>query len=282
VDLSAYAGTTVDLEFRFTTGTNTTYRNDCALDDIVLDCTTSGITYSWSPSTDLSNASIQNPDFTMPTSPDTVILECTVTGGICPVTDTVRMVNCLTVLSVNWLTLEGERIGQSAKLSWTSSSDFHADHFRLERKDASSEHFSGLQTIRAVPANQQNGLYTDLDLSPEDGKNQYRIIQVDKDGEEHTSNRVELYFGTSNDFSLSVYPNPTHDNVNIEMNSAVERPVTLEVFDAVGKRVHQLRHDLSTGDETLTMDASEFAKGAYLIRATSGGERLGNVTFLKR
>lgn len=39
VDLSAYAGSNVTLRFTFTTGTNTTFENDCALDNILIEGT---------------------------------------------------------------------------------------------------------------------------------------------------------------------------------------------------------------------------------------------------
>jgi hypothetical protein len=41
VDLSSYAGQTVDLRFHFTVGSNTAYENDCAIDDLVLEETPS-------------------------------------------------------------------------------------------------------------------------------------------------------------------------------------------------------------------------------------------------
>jgi hypothetical protein len=67
---------------------------------------------------------------------------------------------------------------------------------------------------------------------------------------------------------FEVYPNPASSSVRI----AHDRGATLEVFDAVGRRVYQTSKESNgTVDE---IDVSRFVRGSYLVRVTdSEGQR---------
>lgn len=66
------------------------------------------------------------------------------------------------------------------------------------------------------------------------------------------------------------YPNPVRGSTTLSLQAPESQHITVEVFDALGRRVQAL-HDsaLAAGTaETLTLDASALPAGVYIIRAT--------------
>ncbi|SRX55697.1 T9SS type A sorting domain-containing protein [Aequorivita sp. CIP111184] len=78
-----------------------------------------------------------------------------------------------------------------------------------------------------------------------------------------SSFECELLSVPDNSFAISVYPNPTHDFVNINSTN----PVHFEVYSALGQRL--LSGELTQSEKQI--DFSNFAKGLYYVR-------LGNET----
>jgi len=70
-------------------------------------------------------------------------------------------------------------------------------------------------------------------------------------------------------------PNPLRDRARLTL--ALDRPMTAQVavYDALGRRV-ALLHDgpLGAGQHALVWEAAGLPAGAYLVRATAGGERV--------
>lgn len=64
---------------------------------------------------------------------------------------------------------------------------------------------------------------------------------------------------------VEVFPNPASDRVIVSIPSSLNKPV-LEVFDALGDRVHQARITYSTH----TIDRGALPSGIYLIKVSSG------------
>lgn len=72
-----------------------------------------------------------------------------------------------------------------------------------------------------------------------------------------------------------VYPNPARDAVTVEVDAPAGRTVTMEVFDALGRRVALLANDAPIVDlHRVAFDASRLPPGLYLLRVSSGGERI--------
>ncbi|MEO0082203.1 MAG: C25 family cysteine peptidase [candidate division WOR-3 bacterium] len=74
---------------------------------------------------------------------------------------------------------------------------------------------------------------------------------------EGASSRLELSF-------LSVFPNPFSRSVSIRLNEVLTQPIRMQVFDATGRRVADVRN--STPARTVTWTPSELPAGVYLLR----------------
>ncbi|MEI9811103.1 MAG: T9SS type A sorting domain-containing protein [Bacteroidota bacterium] len=74
-----------------------------------------------------------------------------------------------------------------------------------------------------------------IDPSPAIGNNFYRIKQVDLDGTITYSTTITIYYNPST-FSVSVYPNPVKEVLNVRVNSAVTGRYTISITDMAGKK----------------------------------------------
>lgn len=67
------------------------------------------------------------------------------------------------------------------------------------------------------------------------------------------------------------YPNPTAGQTRLPFHLDAEADVTVEVFDALGRRVEVIIEDrLGAGEHTATFDATGSAGGVYLYRLRTG------------
>ena len=64
---------------------------------------------------------------------------------------------------------------------------------------------------------------------------------------------------------VQVYPNPAHDRINVAFENRPTTPVTVEIYDSRGVRMHSANYSASG---SLTIDCSGFAPGLYLLKAT--------------
>lgn len=79
------------------------------------------------------------------------------------------------------------------------------------------------------------------------------------DAEEPVEGAVEI---------SGAYPNPTSGSAALDLRVARTQPVTVEVFDALGRRVAlALRGDLTAGQRlTVDLPTGDLAPGVYVIR----------------
>ena len=66
----------------------------------------------------------------------------------------------------------------------------------------------------------------------------------------------------------AVFPNPATSGAAIEVSVAVAQAVTVEVFDALGRRVARVQNDAVTAGQTLSVDlpTARLAPGVYVVR----------------
>ncbi|MGB0864317.1 MAG: S8 family serine peptidase [Saprospiraceae bacterium] len=74
---------------------------------------------------------------------------------------------------------------------------------------------------------------------------------------------------------MNVYPNPSTGLFHINVQDMSNEPVTLSVFDALGRVVTSYQTTLSNDDATIQLDLSSFTKGIYLLQLQS---RQGQIT----
>ncbi len=80
----------------------------------------------------------------------------------------------------------------------------------------------------------------------------------------------ETSAGPAEALALAVAPNPTTGALRLALTLPDAQTVRLEAFDALGRRVWQQTAALSAGAQALAVDASAWAPGVYVVRASAG------------
>ncbi|MDP3461237.1 MAG: DUF4397 domain-containing protein, partial [Bacteroidales bacterium] len=79
----------------------------------------------------------------------------------------------------------------------------------------------------------------------------------------------------SNDLSISAFPVPARDVININMQLEKNSNVNIEMYNLLGNIVYQFNSGmLMAGSQTDKIDVSNFAEGMYLVRVTTGTSTL--------
>ena len=86
---------------------------------------------------------------------------------------------------------------------------------------------------------------------------------VDKDGTSSYSNVLALEL--TNTFSMSIFPNPVHDNLSLHIKNNYTENVLVKVIDMLGKVVLQQTAQLNMGSNTVNLNVSTLSKGNYTV-----------------
>jgi len=77
-----------------------------------------------------------------------------------------------------------------------------------------------------------------------------------------------IYDQGNNDAFISVYPNPVHSFLTIQVNRAEQKNITLELYNVYGQKIRAIECNEISGDNfKKTIDVSDFSSGIYFIKA---------------
>jgi hypothetical protein len=82
---------------------------------------------------------------------------------------------------------------------------------------------------------------------------------------------------TDNEFTaeaLTLTPNPAHNAVTINYYTDTENPITIRLFDALGKTVLQQQAIATLGENQLNIDLTTLPQGYYLVELNDGVTRV--------
>lgn len=151
-------------------------------------------------------------------------------------------------------------------IEWVTASEVNHDYFRVERsQDTRISEVIGL--VWGQGGRQQVQAYELKDLEPLDGYSFYRLQSFDKNGAMELSSWVEVFFETGSALSLSVFPNPTADLINVKIKGEAKSGVELEIFDLMGRPIgHKQNFASLSGQIETQLSLHELPVGIYLLR----------------
>jgi len=170
------------------------------------------------------------------------------------------------------------------RLNWTTATEMNNYGFEVERQKAKGK--SGWAKIGFVEGHGNSNSpkeYSFTDENPPSGNIQYRLKQIDIDGDFKYSEIVEVEVGAPLKFELfQNYPNPFNPTTTItyviarspEISGTRQSPelsVQLIVYDALGREVATLvNKKQAPGKYSVQFDASRLNSGVYFYRISSG------------
>jgi hypothetical protein len=136
-------------------------------------------------------------------------------------------------LPIDFLNVKAFQVGQAIKVYWTSATEKDMLAYQIERStDALQYSTIGRLSARGNASGQT--AYEYADVQPLLGKSFYRVKAVDINGRSTYSAIVKMQFGRV-DNTLTIYPNPVVDQINLQIIGLKPDSYRLQVFNDVGQ-----------------------------------------------
>ena len=159
----------------------------------------------------------------------------------------------------------------SIRLNWQTATEVNNYGFEVERK--SSDNWQKIGFVQGNGNSNSLKEYSYLDKYPIGvSKFQYRLKQMDNDGQYEYSNVIEVDIRLLDKFTLEQnYPNPFNPSTKISWQSPVSSWQTLKVYDALGSVVATLVDEYkNAGSYEVEFNASYLASGIYYYQLRCG------------
>jgi hypothetical protein len=165
-----------------------------------------------------------------------------------------------------------DRASRNVVLQWRSPIEASEDGYFIERIKGSPD---GLEweTVGSVACNPV-GDYGYAERVTDEGTYYYRLLVVDKDGNEYQSQPIAVNVSSAPvEFALAQnYPNPFNPTTAIRFSVPVATRVTLKVYDLLWREVATVVDGMkAAGEYEVSFDASSLPSGLYLYRLEADG-----------
>jgi hypothetical protein len=169
-------------------------------------------------------------------------------------------------LPVELVSFIGGQHREGVMLQWATASELNNSGFEVERKSNSAA-WNTLGFVRGNGTTTEAQSYSFLDKSAS-GKVQYRLKQIDFDGQFEYSTVIEVDAGLPKEFALAQnYPNPFNPTTVISYQLPVASNVSLKIYDALGKEVATLvSARQEAGGHSIAFNANTLSSGIYFYR----------------
>ncbi|AEW00709.1 hypothetical protein A4D02_12190 [Niastella koreensis] len=159
-------------------------------------------------------------------------------------------------------------------LQWQTSSEEAVKQFVIERS-TDGKTYKAIGQVAASGTSSLTKNYSFADVSPYmSASNYYRLNMQDIDGSVKYSKILIIKFDGQLTTSMSVFPNPTRDLLQVQLPDGMNGQVALQVFDLNG-RLMKFSNLASDGSAlNTTVDVSTLVKGIYILKAQAGNVTL--------
>ena len=168
-------------------------------------------------------------------------------------------VTCLSALSISYISLPKVLTDINIiKINWKVAQEINNEKFIVQhRKDGI--HFNNIGEVQGLGSSYEIREYEFIHKNPTQGKNYYRIKQVDFDGKYSFSEVVSVNFEGE---EMTIFPNQGKGVIRVNSPDA-ER---LFIYDQYGKII--LEGQLEKGENQ--MDLGQLQQGMYIFKTESG------------
>ncbi len=162
-------------------------------------------------------------------------------------------------------------------IKWQTASEINSNSFVVE-KSTDAVHFSTLTSVNAT-GNVGGSAYQALDPTPANGRNFYRLKQVDNDGRASYSAVVSVNFGGNKRNDILLFPNPVSTSVNLSSDRPAE-VYTAKVITSTGQVSFNFKGTLYQLNQQLNQQLNLMTPGVYILQMNSGSN-IENLKFIK-
>jgi hypothetical protein len=171
------------------------------------------------------------------------------------------------ILPVELVSFTGTITNLGNELNWITASEFNNAYFRIERS-ADGMHFEDIGEQAAAENASLENHYKFLDDRPNEGRNYYRLRQVNADETFSYSNVVLLENATTSPIIGTIQPNPSSGIFNMDVISAEGGSLMLQARDIFGIPVYKISRQVQAGTSPVIVNLDFLPKGIYLLECT--------------
>jgi hypothetical protein len=159
-------------------------------------------------------------------------------------------------LAITIKDISATNVKDKNRVNWSTSTEAFGDKFEIEQSaDAKTFTVIGNLNANGIPSK-----YTFWDNNPYEGVTYYRVKLLSGNSGTYTK-IVSAIMKIGSNFSLSAYPNPVTDKVNVKVDGNVSGVATILVTDATGKVVRKA----TVSNNNAEIDMNGLAAGMYMI-----------------
>lgn len=167
--------------------------------------------------------------------------------------------------------------GNSVTLNWATEMEINNDKFEIERKIEADNNWVAAGTVDGSGNSNERKNYSFTDKNLAKGNYNYRLKQVDYNGNYEYFNLSGLVsVGAPEKFALNQnYPNPFNPVTNISFELPFDSQVSLTVYDMSGKEVARLVNEFRpAGFYDVSFNAMNLASGIYFYKLFANGQQM--------
>jgi hypothetical protein len=173
----------------------------------------------------------------------------------------------LPVTIVNFL---AKADGNRAKIEWATASEINNSYFVIE-KSTDGVLFTKLDKIPSKGNGTDFNSYFAYDNQPASGVNYYKLWQYDMDGTPKDLGVKTLNFDI-NASDVTVYPNPSADNVFINLGNYTGKKITVTISDLSGKTIYTENVEVEKGKNVYQLKIkNKPSTGQYILNLSAIG-----------
>ncbi|HHP7239673.1 DUF4397 domain-containing protein [Longibacter sp.] len=158
--------------------------------------------------------------------------------------------------------------GEDVILNWTTLSETNNLRFDIQQRSGNGE----FQTIGSVDGAGQSSSLRTYSFRVQDltaGAHQFRLRQVDVDGRTNLSKSISVTVRLDEPYTLSpVAPHPVTGTGEATLQVRLTQPVTVELFDMLGRRIQSIFNGTVTAESPLSLpiNGESLQSGVYFLR----------------
>jgi hypothetical protein len=164
----------------------------------------------------------------------------------------------LNILPVKLESFTAAPQGSNVLLSWVAADEINVANYEVE----CSNNAVNFVNIGGIVLNNGRN-YSMQHTAPVTGINYYRLKTIDKDGKISYSDIRKVNFGKGS--TITIYPNPTAESVNIIFTSSlINKPADLSIIAMDGRVLYQESKNALSRTETISL--GKLANGKYILK----------------
>lgn len=179
---------------------------------------------------------------------------------------TIGSTNSLSPLPVVLLDFSAKAQENQVSINWSTSSEINNDYFNVE-KSLDGINWVIIGRVESIGNSETITNYSLVDNNPVSGVQYYRLKQTDINGTYTYSAKVPVNYGGKVIATVSVFPNPASDVLNVELSNGEQSEIKFTIYNSVGQNVMEV-----AGNGNMTkINISNLEAGIYILEIVQDG-----------